>query len=239
VDAAADRQAVQGGIEVVTTAEWIQLAVDQGGERTGEVETPPGRRRARAPAPCIPVRSTAVSARALHHDGAWASAPTPRLSAVWAASPRTRRIAELPLSSRLIGLHGAHDGRRGGTGGDFRDIHPYAPGDELRRIDWRATARVARRPGELLVRRTNALSDSAVVIALDTADDLGPWSPPGAAARPRTADPRRWTSAGRPRCRSRQRRSGRVTASRSMPCHPAAVPCAAVPEPGTWSGCAA
>ncbi|MGN7859054.1 DUF58 domain-containing protein [Microbacterium sp. 22303] len=175
VDAAADRESVQGRIEVVTDAEWIQLAVDQGGERTGEVETCQGeaaRTRTRT-LHSGPSEALAVSARALQHDGAWASAPTARLSAMWAAAPRTRRVAELPLSSRLIGLHGAHDGQRGGTGGDFRDIHPYAPGDELRRVDWRATARMARRPGELLVRRTNALSDSAVVIALDTADDLG------------------------------------------------------------------
>jgi uncharacterized protein (DUF58 family) len=43
----------------------------------------------------------------------------------------------------------------------------------LRRVDWRATARAARRPGDLLVRRTTTLSDSSVVIAVDTAEDLG------------------------------------------------------------------
>jgi len=173
--AADDAASVDGRIDVATDAEWIQLAVDQGGERTGEVETRSGeaaRIRTRIQH-SGPSEALAVSARALHHDGAWASAPAPRQSAVWAAAPRARRTTELPLSPRLIGLHGSHDGRRGGTGGDFRDIHPYAPGDELRRVDWRATARMARRPGDLLVRRTNALSDSAVVIALDTADDLG------------------------------------------------------------------
>jgi len=59
------------------------------------------------------------------------------------------------------------------------------PGDELRRVDWKATARAARRPGELLVRRTNALSDASAVIVMDTADDLGAavatWGSPDAA----------------------------------------------------------
>jgi uncharacterized protein (DUF58 family) len=70
-------------------------------------------------------------------------------------------------------MHGSHEGRRLGQGGDFRDIHQFVPGDELRRVDWRATARMARRPGDLLVRRTNTLSDASYVIAMDTADDLG------------------------------------------------------------------
>ena len=174
-DAGADVVTVAGRIDVATSAEWIQLAIDLGGERTGEVETAAGE-AARTRTRILhsgPREALAVAARALQHDGAWASAPTARVHAVWETAPRVRRIAELPLALRLAGLHGAHEGQRGGTGGDFRDIHPFAPGDELRRVDWRATARMARRPGDLLVRRTNALSDSSVVVALDTADDLG------------------------------------------------------------------
>ncbi|MBS1906537.1 MAG: DUF58 domain-containing protein [Actinobacteria bacterium] len=175
LDEAADAEQVPGRIDVATGAEWIQLAVDQGGERTGGIETTAGE-AARTRTRILhsgPSEALAAAARAVQHDGAWASTPTARVAAIWNASPRARRIAELPLAPRLIGLHGGHDGRRAGAGGDFRDIHPFAPGDELRRVDWRATARLARRPGELLVRRTNALSDSAVVITLDTADDLG------------------------------------------------------------------
>ncbi|BDZ37939.1 hypothetical protein [Microbacterium suwonense] len=40
-------------------------------------------------------------------------------------------------------------------------------------MDWKATARAARRPGELLIRRTNTLSDASAVLVMDTADDLG------------------------------------------------------------------
>ncbi|MFN4773266.1 MAG: DUF58 domain-containing protein, partial [Gemmatimonas sp.] len=32
-----------------------------------------------------------------------------------------------------------HASARPGDGGEFRDLHPYAPGDRVRRIDWKAT----------------------------------------------------------------------------------------------------
>lgn len=120
-----------------------------------------------------PVESTRVTGRTLDRDAAaigdeWASTVQRR-----SVAPAERALPQIPLAPRLTGLHGAHDGSRPGQGGDFRDIHPFAPGDELRRVDWRATARAARRPGELLVRRTNSLSDASVVIAVDAVDDLG------------------------------------------------------------------
>ncbi|UJP10789.1 DUF58 domain-containing protein [Microbacterium sp. KUDC0406] len=120
-----------------------------------------------------PVELLVVTARAVALDGAWISSAAPTARLRWNAVPALRRLRELPVAPRLTGLHGAHEGARPGQGGDFRDIHPFAPGDELRRVDWRATARLARTPGELYVRRVNTLSDSSVVIAVDTADDLG------------------------------------------------------------------
>jgi uncharacterized protein (DUF58 family) len=74
---------------------------------------------------------------------------------------------------RLRGLTGAHQSARPGDGGEFRDIHPFATGDRLRRVDWKATARLARRPGDLYVRRTNATSDVDVAIVFDDSDDVG------------------------------------------------------------------
>jgi len=94
-------------------------------------------------------------------------------------------ISNLPLPWRLPGLTGNHDSSRPGDGGDFRDIHPYAPGDRLRRIDWKATARRGRFAGDLYVRRTAATSDATVVVVLDSGDDVGEqvaeWSRNGAA----------------------------------------------------------
>ena len=169
-------QEVRGAVDVAVVADWVQLAVDQGGRRSGLADVRPG------PASVLsrarlqhsgPHEVLAVTARAVTLDGAWATEVAPRVELVWNASPRTRRVSRLPIAPRLTGLLGVHESGRPGQGGDFRDIHPFAPGDELRRVDWRATARAARRPGELLVRRNNALSESSVVIAMDTAEDLG------------------------------------------------------------------
>ncbi len=168
--------AVVGEVDAALSADWVQLAVDQGGLRTGVADVAPGdgtlRMRSRL-RHSGPTELIAVTARGVDQDGAWVTDPGPRMSLAWNGVPDTVPLQQLPVALRLTGLHGGHEGARPGQGGDFRDIHPFAPGDELRRVDWRATARLARRPGDLLVRRTQALSDSTVVIAIDTADDLG------------------------------------------------------------------
>ena len=120
-----------------------------------------------------PVEAVRVIGRSAAGDGARIAGETVPVTARRTVTPAMRMLPRLPLAPRLTGLHGAHEGSRPGQGGDFRDIHPFAPGDELRRVDWRATARAARRPGELLVRRTHTLSDASVVLAVDTAEDLG------------------------------------------------------------------
>ncbi|REJ04585.1 DUF58 domain-containing protein [Microbacterium bovistercoris] len=168
---------VTGNVDIeAADADWVQLAVDQAGHRTGMADVAPGEKALRSRSRLRhsgPIELLAVTARGVALDGAWASDATPRASLRWSAVPALRRLRELPVAPRLTGLHGSHEGARPGQGGDFRDIHPFAPGDELRRVDWRATARLARTPGELYVRRVNTLSDSSVVIAVDTADDLG------------------------------------------------------------------
>lgn len=167
---------VVGEVDAALAADWVQLAVDQGGRRTGLADTAPGHARLRTRSRLRhtgPSELIAVTARGVDLDGAWVTDVVPRTALTWNAVPDTVPLQQLPVALRLTGLHGSHEGARPGQGGDFRDIHPFAPGDELRRVDWRATARLARRPGDLLVRRTQALSDSTVVIAIDTADDLG------------------------------------------------------------------
>jgi uncharacterized protein (DUF58 family) len=100
--------------------------------------------------------------------------------------PRPQPLDRLPLPPRLQGLTGAHDSRRVGDGGDLHDIAPFAPGDRLRRIDWRVTLRESGRgrdPGLLTalhVRRTFATADAIVTLVLDSRDDIardiGTWS---------------------------------------------------------------
>lgn len=120
-----------------------------------------------------PVRAVQAVARGIQADGSVLHPASDPVVDVRTIAPPKRPLDALPVPRRLTGLHGAHTGRRPGHGGDFRDIHPFTPGDELRRVDWRATARMARRPGDLLVRRTDTLSEASVVIAMDTAEDLG------------------------------------------------------------------
>nr|WP_298040620.1 DUF58 domain-containing protein [uncultured Microbacterium sp.] len=167
---------VHGTVGVRAGADWVQLAIDQGGVRRGVADAADGDAVVRTTARLRhsgPVELIAATARAVAFDGAWVSTTVPRRTLDWNAAPTPIRLGALPVASRLRGLHGIHRGSRPGQGGDFRDIHPFAPGDELRRVDWRATARLARRPGDLLVRRTDTLSDASVVIMIDTADDLG------------------------------------------------------------------
>ena len=77
--------------------------------------------------------------------------PATRVRGLGAAAARA--LGVLPLPPRLRGSTGAHGSRRPGDGGDLRDVHPFAPGDRLRRIDWRVTARRAPDLDQLYVRR--------------------------------------------------------------------------------------
>lgn len=92
--------------------------------------------------------------------------------------PGTRPLRELPLPHRLQGLTGAHPSRRPGDGGDLRDVNLFAPGDRLRRIDWRVTARRAGQQGgalvDLYVRRDFATADAIVMLVVDSRDEVGP-----------------------------------------------------------------
>ncbi|MDD9205329.1 DUF58 domain-containing protein, partial [Georgenia sp. 10Sc9-8] len=92
--------------------------------------------------------------------------------------PRALPLPVVPLPPRLQGLTGAHSAGRPGEGGDFHDVHPFVPGDRLRRVDWRTTGRRAARTGgrtlELYVRRTRATADATVMLVMDSRDDVGP-----------------------------------------------------------------
>jgi uncharacterized protein (DUF58 family) len=114
-----------------------------------------------------------VEYRLLGPDGATLSRPLEPLIASRVVAPERATIAALPLPRRLQGLTGSHESARAGDGGDFRDVHPFAPGDRLRRVDWKATARRGQGPADLYVRRTAALADATVLIVLDSRDDVG------------------------------------------------------------------
>lgn len=171
-----DEGEIRTSIEVGGGADAVELVVVQSQRRTRRLIVP----ASGAPLIAIsrvlhsgPIVAVQAAAREFSGDGAVLFPSLTQAVSVRNIAPSLQRLDVVPVPRTLTGLHGVHQGRRPGQGGDFRDIHPFAPGDELRRVDWRATARLARRPGELLVRRSTALSDASVVIALDTAEDLG------------------------------------------------------------------
>jgi uncharacterized protein (DUF58 family) len=99
--------------------------------------------------------------------------------------PAVQALGDLPLPFRLQGLTGPHRSRRVGDGGEFYDLARFAPGDRMRRIDWRVTTRLNTGPARvgtapaaaidrLYVRRTNAGADATVMIVIDSRDDVGP-----------------------------------------------------------------
>lgn len=88
--------------------------------------------------------------------------------------PAAAPLGRLPLPHRLRGLTGPHSSRRLGDGAELRDIHPFTPGDRLRRIDWRTTARRSPDLDTLYVRRTYATAEATAVLVVDSRDDVGP-----------------------------------------------------------------
>ncbi|HEX3617264.1 MAG TPA: DUF58 domain-containing protein [Solirubrobacteraceae bacterium] len=111
--------------------------------------------------------------RFLGVDAISASLPQEPIVGERVVPPSQTMIDALPLPRRLQAMTGSHESARLGDGGEFRDIHPFSPGDRLRRIDWKATARRGQSPGDLYVRRSNALADATVLIVMDSRDDVG------------------------------------------------------------------
>ncbi|WP_417556391.1 DUF58 domain-containing protein [Microbacterium sp.] len=170
-----DGRHLRDDVVIDSDAEIVEVSLIQA-ERAQRRVFVAGRSRLEASSRALhsgPVISVEVAVRGLDADAGLLGAPQAPIAVVRAVQPVAHRLPRTPVAPRLTGLHGAHEGTRPGQGGDFRDIHPFAPGDELRRVDWRATARAARRPGELLIRRTDALSDASAVIVMDTVEDLG------------------------------------------------------------------
>jgi len=89
------------------------------------------------------------------------------------------RIGTLQLRAReaVAGfLHGGHASVRVSTNVEFADYKEYAPGDNLKDLDWRVVGRSDR----LVIRRHQAENEQAVTLVLDASGDLGTGAAPGA-----------------------------------------------------------
>jgi uncharacterized protein (DUF58 family) len=106
-------------------------------------------------------------------DGLTAVGPVTGPEAAALALPAADRLPPSPLPPRPAGFAGAHRTRRPGEGSELVDVRAFQPGDRLRRVDWRVSAR--RSPGleQLYVRRTYADADADVLLHLDTRVDVG------------------------------------------------------------------
>ena len=74
---------------------------------------------------------------------------------------------------------GRHRGRFAGPGADFRQTRPYVPGDDPRRLDWRALARTDRP----FVRQHDAQTNLRCLLVLDASGSMAYADKPAHAAR--------------------------------------------------------
>ena len=67
--------------------------------------------------------------------------------------------------------------KTGATTGEFREVRPYQPGDPIKWINWKASARASRADNLLLVNEPEQETQKAVWIFLDMADYMDVGSP--------------------------------------------------------------
>ncbi|WP_425570985.1 DUF58 domain-containing protein [Rugosimonospora acidiphila] len=83
--------------------------------------------------------------------------------------PLTEGFDAVEAMPRAAGLVGGHRSRRPGEGGELAGVRMFAPGDRLRRIDWRVSLRTQ----ELHVAATLSDRDAEVVLLLDVLFEAG------------------------------------------------------------------
>jgi uncharacterized protein (DUF58 family) len=88
------------------------------------------------------------------------------------AAPRGRRL--LPATEPRT-TAGSHLTRLRGDGSEFADLRTYQPGDALRSVNWKATAR----RGELMANQRHPERATDVVLVIDTTDDGSGYPPVG------------------------------------------------------------
>ena len=82
------------------------------------------------------------------------------------------KLASLALRARTIvegALSGAHRNLHPGTSLEFTEHKEYAPGDDVRRIDWKAVARTDR----YTIKRFEDETEMRVMLVLDTSASMG------------------------------------------------------------------
>lgn len=161
----------------IAGVQLAQVRASASGHRITEVavRVPPGGRELDVRLASVrtgPQETALVDVRG--YDGLWCHAPVTVGATSRLVLPTSIPLGDVPVPRTLRGLTGPRVSRRLGDGNELRDIHPFAPGDRLRRIDWRATARHSPTLETLYVRRTFADAEAAVMLVVDSRDDVGP-----------------------------------------------------------------
>lgn len=86
-----------------------------------------------------------------------------------AVYPAVARLRDVPRPLRTQSSFGNYVSARVGEGIEPGDLRPFAPGDRVRHVNWRATAR----RGELYVTRFQEERNADVVLLLDTMSESG------------------------------------------------------------------
>jgi uncharacterized protein (DUF58 family) len=169
----------------LTTSAWLEVA-DGGRPYAGDVGAAETGERAdgRGLRPSGSVRRVDLRATALRWgyqqvgpavaygvagDGLLVSATVvaPALTLrVYPAVPPFRADQAMPRSAALVGVHRS---RRPGEDGELSGVRRYAPGDRLRRIDWRVTLRTR----DVHVAAFLSDRDAEVVVLLDVLHEVG------------------------------------------------------------------
>ena len=110
-----------------------------------------------------------VEAQAVACDGLLRSLPTRLPAQGLKVYPVTEPFRAAEAMPRAAGLVGGHRSRRPGQGGELAGVRMFAPGDRLRRIDWRVSLRTR----QLHVAATLSDRDAEVVLLLDVLTEAG------------------------------------------------------------------
>jgi uncharacterized protein (DUF58 family) len=111
-------------------------------------------------------------------DGLFVSLPVQCGTLPLKAYPATEPFQADEAMPRAAGLVGQHHSRRPGEGGELAGVREFAPGDRLRRIDWRVTLRTRR----VHVVATLSDRDAEVVLLVDVLHEAGESAGTGGAA---------------------------------------------------------
>ncbi|GAA2880741.1 hypothetical protein Acy02nite_20580 [Actinoplanes cyaneus] len=110
-----------------------------------------------------------AAARAAACGGLLASRPVVTPARGVRVYPTTEPFKATEAMPAAAGLVGAHRSRRLGEGGELAGVRQFAPGDRLRRIDWRVSLRTR----DLHVASTLSDRDAEVLLLLDLLGEVG------------------------------------------------------------------